>query len=139
MIKKMAQAEVVSNYLLVLFVLFVTMVSSVTSVGVNWGTMATHQLPPDKVVQMLEENGFDQLKIFDADERIMAALIGTDIEVMLAIPNYMLLEMSEDPGAATSWVEANVSSWSYTGGVKIRLSNKLLTFKQCLYSMFDFL
>jgi tRNA (guanine37-N1)-methyltransferase len=98
------------------------MIPDVTSrVGVNWGTMATHQLPPDNVVQMLKENGFDKLKLFDADEKIMAALIGTDIEVMLAIPNYMLHEISQDPAAATAWVDENVTSWSYTGGVKIRL------------------
>ena len=98
------------------------MIPDVTSrVGVNWGTMATHQLPPDNVVQMLKENGFDKLKLFDADEKIMAALIGTDIEVMLAIPNYMLQEISQDPAAAAAWVDENVTSWSYTGGVKIRL------------------
>jgi tRNA (guanine37-N1)-methyltransferase len=120
--KKMALAGVFTTYVLVPFVIFLTMIPDVTSrVGVNWGTMATHQLAPDNVVQMLKENGFDKLKLFDADEKIMAALIGTDIEVMLAIPNYMLHEISQDPAAATAWVDENVTSWSYTGGVKIRL------------------
>lgn len=119
--KKMALAGVFTTYVLLPFVIFLTMIPDVTSrVGVNWGTMATHQLPPDNVVQMLKENGFDKLKLFDCDEKIMAALIGTDIEVMLAIPNYMLQEMSQDPAAATAWVDENVTSWSYTGGVKIR-------------------
>ncbi|KAJ6372225.1 hypothetical protein OIU76_026665 [Salix suchowensis] len=118
----MAPAEVfTNNIVLVLFVIFLTMIPDVAgSVGVNWGTMATHQIPPHNVVQMLKENGFDKVKLFDADEKIMAALIGTDIEVMLAIPNYMLHEMSQDPRAATAWVDENVTSWSYNGGVKIR-------------------
>lgn len=114
-----------SDYLLVLFLVFVmssSMVLSGSSVGVNWGTMSTHQLQPEKVVQMLIENGIKKLKLFEADEEILGALIGTDIEVMLAIPNYMLLEMSQDPEAASSWVYANVSSYSYPGGVKIKLS-----------------
>ena len=80
--------------------------SSGFGVGVNWGTMATHQLPPEKVVRMLKDNGFRKLKLFEADERILEALTGTHIEVMLAIPNYMLPEMSEDPSVATSWVQA---------------------------------
>ncbi|KAJ8769806.1 hypothetical protein K2173_007666 [Erythroxylum novogranatense] len=109
-----------NSYFNVLIVLSVTMISSVTGVGVNWGTMATHKLPPDNVVKMLIENGFDKLKLFEAEESIMAALIGTDIEVMLAIPNYMLLQMSQDPEAARSWVDANVTSWSYPGGVNIK-------------------
>ncbi|KAB1201403.1 Glucan endo-1,3-beta-glucosidase 8 [Morella rubra] len=90
------------------------------TIGVNWGTQATNQLPPDKVVKMLRDNGFDKLKLFEADERILRALIGTDIEVMLAIPNKMLQKMSEDPGAAASWVDANVTSYSYTGGINIK-------------------
>ncbi|XP_021903141.1 glucan endo-1,3-beta-glucosidase 8 [Carica papaya] len=91
-----------------------------SSVGVNWGTMASHQLPPDKVVNMLVENGIGKLKLFEADERIMEALIGTSIEVMVAIPNLMLKQFSHDPRAAISWVDANVTSYCYPGGVNIK-------------------
>jgi len=93
------------------------------SVGVNWGTMATHKLPPEKVVQLLKNNGFDKLKLFEADDRILQALIGTQIEVMLAIPNYMLAEMSESPNAAAVWVQGNVTSYFYSGGVNIKFSH----------------
>ncbi|GAB2215995.1 hypothetical protein Droror1_Dr00023761 [Drosera rotundifolia] len=90
------------------------------SIGVNWGTMATHRLPPGMVVEMLKNNGFDKLKLFEADEKILEALVGTDIEVMLAIPNYMLGIISDDFDAAASWVDANVTSYFYRGGVKIK-------------------
>lgn len=102
--------------------LFLTTVPNGESVGVNWGTMATHQLPPEKVVKMLQENGFHELKLFEAEDRILEALIGTDIEVMLAIPNSMLQIMSEDSEAAVSWVDANVTAYTYHGGVNIKLS-----------------
>lgn len=117
---------------MVLFVLCVrmSMASRVTGIGVNWGTMTTQLLPPEKVVHMLRQNGIRKLKLFEADERIMAALIGTDIEVMLAVPNYMLHLMSEDPAAAASWVDANVTSWLYTGGVNIKFSNIFFSFSQ---------
>lgn len=103
-----------------------TMGSNGFGVGVNWGTMATHQLPPEKVVAMLKENGFRKLKLFEADERIMGALVGTRMEVMLAIPNFMLQQMSEDPSAAISWVQANISTYTFDGGVNIKLSAILL-------------
>lgn len=96
-------------------------------VGVNWGTQSRNQLPADKVVKMLRDNGFNKLKLFEADEKILGALIGTDIEVMLAIPNKMLRKMSEDPDAAASWVDAYVTSYSYRGGVHIKLSNALIS------------
>lgn len=93
---------------------------SSSSVGVNWGTMATHQLPAKSVVDMLKDNAFDKVKIFDADVAILDALRGTDIEVMLAVPNCMLAEMSADPAAAAAWVDANVTAYAYSGGVNIK-------------------
>ncbi|KAJ9183391.1 hypothetical protein P3X46_007253 [Hevea brasiliensis] len=116
----MGQVYVAQITVLLVLCARMSIASRVTSVGVNWGTMSTHQLPPEKVVEMVRQNGIRKLKLFEADERIMAALIGTDIEVMLGLPNYMLQQMSEDPAAAASWVDANVTSWLYTGGVNIK-------------------
>ncbi|KAG6421131.1 hypothetical protein SASPL_117680 [Salvia splendens] len=94
--------------------------SSSTSVGVNWGTMATHLLSPSSVVDMLKANGFNKVKLFDADDTILDALSGSPIEVMLAVPNNMLAEMSSDTTAAASWVDANVTSYAHPGGVNIK-------------------
>ncbi|KAE8720244.1 Glucan endo-1,3-beta-glucosidase 8 [Hibiscus syriacus] len=102
------------------FLASVTLLHGGNGFGVNWGTMTTHQLPPDKVVKMLRDNGVHKLKLFEYNERIMTALMGTDIEVMVGIPNSMLKQMSEDPGAAASWVYNNVTGYCYDGGVKIK-------------------
>jgi len=114
------------------YALFLALVASLfsrgLSVGVNWGTMATHQLPPEKVVQMLKNNGFKKLKLFEADYRILEALVGSGVEVMLAIPNYMLAEMSEDPHAAAIWVDVNVTSYLYPGGVNIQFGSLFVAF-----------
>ncbi|KAL4396064.1 hypothetical protein AHAS_Ahas01G0054500 [Arachis hypogaea] len=101
-------------------------ISCYSWVGVNWGTITTHQLPPNKVVKMLKENGFKKLKLFDSDELIMDALRGSDIEVMIAIPNIMLEKMSSS-SEADSWVFENVTNYMHNGGggggvVNIKLS-----------------
>ncbi|CAH9098768.1 unnamed protein product [Cuscuta europaea] len=88
------------------------------SVGVNWGTMSSHQLPPRSVVKALKDNGFDRVKVFEAEPQILDALAGSDIEVMLALPNFMLQEMSQHPAAAAAWVDANVTA--YCPAVNIR-------------------
>ncbi|KAF2535273.1 hypothetical protein F2Q68_00022485 [Brassica cretica] len=54
--------------------------SDVFALGVNWGTMATHQLPPKTVVQMLKDNNVQKVKLFDADTNTMVALAGSGIE-----------------------------------------------------------
>ncbi|TYH12521.1 hypothetical protein ES288_A06G073900v1 [Gossypium darwinii] len=109
------------NHLLALFLLAImTLVPNGNCIGVNWGTMSTHQLPPGKVVKMLRDNGVHKLKLFEYNEEIMTALMGTDIEVMVGIPNSMLKVMSVDPGAAASWVYNNVTGYCYDGGVNIK-------------------
>ncbi|XP_068472388.1 glucan endo-1,3-beta-glucosidase 8-like isoform X2 [Phaseolus vulgaris] len=88
-------------------------------IGVNWGTQATHKLPPDTVVQLLKDNGIQKVKLFDADDSTMSALAGTGIEVMVAIPNIQLLEMN-DFGRAKQWVKKNVTRYTFNGGVNIK-------------------
>ncbi|KAK8633805.1 hypothetical protein V6N13_014641 [Hibiscus sabdariffa] len=92
---------------------------SVNGLGVNWGTMASHQLPPQTVVQMLQDNGIKKVKLFDADSTILGALAGTDIEVMVAIPNDQLLAMNSYD-RAKEWVRRNVTRYNFNGGVNIK-------------------
>ena len=91
----------------------------VEGLGVNWGTQATHKLPPDTVVQMLKDNGIQKVKLFDADDSTMSALAGTGIEVMVAIPNNQLADMN-DYGRAKQWVKKNVTRYNFNGGVNIK-------------------
>lgn len=92
---------------------------SVEGIGVNWGTQATHKLPPDTVVQMLKDNGIKKVKLFDSDDSTMSALAGTGIEVMVAIPNNQLAEMN-DYGRAKQWVKKNVTRYNFNGGVNVK-------------------
>lgn len=93
--------------------------SVVEGLGVNWGTMATHPLPPKIVAQLLKDNGFGKVKLFDADDSTMSALAGTGIEVMVAIPNNMLTTMT-DYVSAKQWVRRNVTRYNFNGGVNIK-------------------
>ncbi|WOL15286.1 glucan endo-1,3-beta-glucosidase 8-like [Canna indica] len=92
---------------------------AVDGLGVNWGTMATHPLPPETVVQLMKDNGIKKVKIFDADAATMNALSGSGIEVMVAIPNNMLGYMI-DYENARKWVDQNVTRYSFQGGVNIK-------------------
>ncbi|KAL6008164.1 hypothetical protein ACLOJK_033670 [Asimina triloba] len=91
----------------------------VQGLGVNWGTMASHPLPPKIVTQLLKDNGFQKVKLFDADQSTMSALAGSGIEVMVAIPNNMLQKMT-DYDAAKAWVKRNVTRYNFSGGVNIK-------------------
>ncbi|PIA55059.1 hypothetical protein AQUCO_00800064v1 [Aquilegia coerulea] len=106
--------------ILLFFVFMSIVVFDVESIGINWGTKATHQLPPEMVVQMLKDNGINKVKLFEADNKILTALAGTGIEVMLMIPNDMLADMSGDNGVAAYWVKENVIQYTCNDAVNIR-------------------
>lgn len=92
----------------------------VDGLGVNWGTMATHKLPPKTVVQMLKDNNINKVKLFDADETTMSALAGSGLQVMVAIPNDQLKVMGSYD-RAKDWVRKNVTRYNFNGGVNITL------------------
>ena len=88
--------------------------------GVNWGTQASHPLPPKVVVQLLKDNGINKVKLFETNPEAMKALAGSGVEVMLAIPNDMLHRIAGDSAAARDWVKRNVKRFDFDGGVVIK-------------------
>ncbi|EMS45071.1 Glucan endo-1,3-beta-glucosidase 5 [Triticum urartu] len=65
--------------------------------------MQSRPLPP------FRDNGFDRVKLFDAEDGILGALKGSGIQVMVGIPNDMLSDLAGSTKAAERWVTANVS------------------------------
>jgi hypothetical protein len=93
--------------------------ASVGAIGANWGTQASHLLSPDSVVRMLKENGFQKVKLFDAEEGPMNALKKSGLEVMVGIPNELLYPIAASMKSAEKWVDRNVSHF-LNDGVNIR-------------------
>ncbi|KAI3984483.1 hypothetical protein MKX01_033976 [Papaver californicum] len=87
--------------------------------GCNWGTRATHPLPADIVVKLLQDNGFDKVKLFEPDPQALTALGTSGIQVMLGIPNEFLASLASSVRVAEDWVQQNVSYY-IRDGVDIR-------------------
>ncbi|XP_057517133.1 glucan endo-1,3-beta-glucosidase 6 [Amaranthus tricolor] len=92
-----------------MFFFISTSVMHVNGIGANWGTQSSHPLSPSVVVRMLRENGIQKVKLFDADYNTLSALSGTNIEVMVGIPNDMLSTLASSSKAADKWVSENVT------------------------------
>ncbi|XP_054808028.1 glucan endo-1,3-beta-glucosidase 5-like [Prosopis cineraria] len=86
----------------------------------NWGTRSTHPLPPKIVVQLLKDNGFNKVKLFEADPVALKALGHSSIEVMVGIPNDLLASLASNVNSAVAWVSQNVSTFISKNGVNIR-------------------
>ncbi|VFQ92523.1 unnamed protein product [Cuscuta campestris] len=92
----------------------------VEGLGCNLGSRASHPLPPDIVVKLMRDNGFDKVKLFEAEAPMMRALGRSGIEVMVGIPNDMLAAIAASVSAAEDWVAHNISSFISNNGVDIR-------------------
>ncbi|XVF48112.1 hypothetical protein PTKIN_Ptkin03bG0165000 [Pterospermum kingtungense] len=96
------------------------LIGPASGIGANWGTQATHPLPPSIVVRLLKDNAFDKVKLFDADGGVLKALGNSGIQVMVGIPNDKLLTLANSVQAAEDWVSQNVSSYVSSNAVDIR-------------------
>lgn len=94
--------------------------------GVNWGTISSDPLPNNIVVQMLQDNKFVKVKLFDANSDVISSMRGTNLEVMVAITNEMLATMATSTDAAAAWVKQNVTAHLGNGGVNIKCELSLL-------------
>lgn len=113
-----------------------SMVCTVSGIGANWGTQATHPLPPETVVRLLRENGFQKAKLFDAEYDTLRALSKSGIEVMVGIPNDMLASIAGSMKAAEKWVAKNVSAHITNNNVNIRL---VIIFKFSIFTLYAYI
>jgi hypothetical protein len=68
--------------------------------------MSANNLPPaSTVVGMLQDNGFNSVRLYAPDSDALAALGGTGIRVMVGAPNYVLRELAN---SASAWIRANI-------------------------------
>ncbi|VFQ84812.1 unnamed protein product [Cuscuta campestris] len=91
-----------------------------SEIGVNWGTRSLHKMSPATVVDLVRGNGIRKVKLFEADPDVLAALMGSGIEVMVGIPNEMLATVASSPSSADLWVSQNLTRYMVKGGVDIK-------------------
>ncbi|KAH6817281.1 O-Glycosyl hydrolases family 17 protein [Perilla frutescens var. frutescens] len=92
----------------------------VDGLACNWGLQASHRLQPDIVVKLMKDNGFNKVKLFEADPDAMEALAKSGIQVMVGIPNDMLGPIASSVSVAERWVDKNVSYYLSNRGVDIK-------------------
>ncbi|KAJ6800075.1 glucan endo-1,3-beta-glucosidase 6-like [Iris pallida] len=90
------------------------------AIGVNWGSLSTHRLPPPIVVDLLKQNRVGKVKLFDSGPDVLRALMGSGIEVMVGVPNELLGALGSSPAASDVFVSQNISRYLVKGGADIR-------------------
>lgn len=114
------RARFIAADLLSLILIVSSYLKAESAIGVNWGTISFHRLKPSTVVDLLNDNRVQKVKLFEAEPDVMKALMGSGIQVMVGIPNEMLASLSSSTVASDLWVRQNVSRYTGKGGIDIR-------------------
>ncbi|KAK6939197.1 X8 domain [Dillenia turbinata] len=112
---------------LVLLLLFKSSVN-VSSVGINYGTLGNNLPPPKKVAQLLQSTLIDKVKIYDTNPEILEAFSNTGIDIIVAVENYHVSNISKDISSADYWLRNRVLPFlPATSIVGIAVGNEYLT------------
>ncbi|KAM7509391.1 hypothetical protein LguiA_019844 [Lonicera macranthoides] len=88
------------------------------SIGACYGRNGNDLPNEQNVVNLYNTNGIKRMRVYDPILATLQALKGTNIEVMLDVPNPDLQALASNPSAATQWVQKYIQD--FTPGVKFR-------------------
>lgn len=105
-----------------------SLVGHVHGVGINYGTLGNNLPPPKKVAQLLQSTLIDSVKIYDTNPAILEAFSNTGIDLIVAVENHHVANISSDTTAADTWFTNHVLPFiPATSVVGIAVGNEYLT------------
>ncbi|XP_059649661.1 glucan endo-1,3-beta-glucosidase-like [Cornus florida] len=82
------------------------------SIGVCNGRLGNNLPSEQETVDLYKSNGIGRMRIYDPNPFTLQALRGSNIELILDVPNSGLQALASDASAATQWVQTNVKAYS---------------------------
>ncbi|XP_074380668.1 glucan endo-1,3-beta-glucosidase-like [Apium graveolens] len=92
-------------------------ITGAQTVGVCYGRNGNNLPSQQATIDLFKANRIEKMRLYHPDQAALNALRGTNIEVILDVPNPDLQSL-QDPAAARTWVQNNIQS--YTPGVNFR-------------------
>lgn len=118
------------NLLVVPLLLFLHLspLLKVSGVGINYGTLGNNLPPPKRVAQLLQSTLINKVKIYDTNPEILEAFSNTGIDLIVAVENSQVANISSKPSAADEWFTSRVAPFiPATSVVAVAVGNEYLT------------
>ncbi|KAI4357217.1 hypothetical protein L6164_001180 [Bauhinia variegata] len=110
-------APMSASLLLLATLLCVGLQFTVAQVGVCYGANGNNLPTKQDVINLYKSSGIKRMRIYNPDEATLQALRGSNIEVILGVPNDSLQSLT-NAAAASNWVQKYVKT--YSPAVKFR-------------------
>nr|XP_027100953.1 glucan endo-1,3-beta-glucosidase-like isoform X1 [Coffea arabica] len=92
--------------------------AGVQSIGVCYGLNGNNLPSKQAVINLYKRNGIQRMRIYGPDPEVLNALKGTNIELLVDVPNESIQDVATNPSAAANWVQNNIKK--YSPAVKFR-------------------
>lgn len=98
--------------------------ASQSFIGVNYGTIADNLPPAASTASLLTSTTIGKLRLYEPQPDLVAALAGSDISILLGVPNSDVPSLASSPAAAASWAAANIPTTLSVSAISV--GNELL-------------
>ncbi|VAH88497.1 glucan endo-1,3-beta-glucosidase 7-like isoform X1 [Triticum dicoccoides] len=117
-------AAVIFRLLLLHGAFLFQLATSQSFIGVNYGTIADNLPPAASTASLLMSTSIGKLRLYEPQPDLVAALAGSDISILLGVPNSDVPGLAASPAAAASWAAANIPTTVSVSAISV--GNELL-------------
>jgi hypothetical protein len=93
-------------------------------IGVNYGTIADNLPPATSTASLLMATSIGKLRLYEPHPELLAALAGSNISLLLGVPNGDVPNLASSPAGAASWAAANIPTTVPVSAISV--GNELL-------------
>ncbi|KAL6272808.1 hypothetical protein ACE6H2_023500 [Prunus campanulata] len=112
-----------------IMLLFGLLMASLTTTGANigvcYGTLGDNLPSPHEVISMYNQYSIQKMRLYDPNPQALQALRGSNIELMLDVPNEGLKDISSSQASADSWIQSNVITYGNVNFKYIVVGNEI--------------
>ncbi|KAL3632623.1 putative glucan endo-1,3-beta-glucosidase bg3 [Castilleja foliolosa] len=99
------------SVLIALLLLCLDSTSVDAQIGVVYGTKISNPPPAKEVIELCIEHRITRMRLYEPNHQILEALKGSNISVILGVPNEVIPKIAENTSFAQNWLQTNLINY----------------------------